>query len=92
MSPWLLAGIALHLAGLVVTFQGARFRGRVLGLALMSVGAGLTVLVAPPGRSWLAAMAATLTLLALLGVVVALWRWVQRLSGSQEASLDDDAL
>lgn len=92
MSVWLLAAIALHLAGLVVTFSGARFAGRVLGLVMVSAGAGLAVVVAPPDRSWPSAVTVALTLLPLVVVVLVLWQRVQRASGSRPASLDDDAL
>lgn len=92
MTIGLLVGIGLHLAGLAVTFGGAGLRGRVVGLALMCAGAGLAVVLAPPVRSWPATLTVTATLLPLVLVAVLLRRRVAQAAGSEEVTLDDDAL
>jgi hypothetical protein len=92
VSVWLVVGIVLHLAGLVITFSGARLGGRVIGLAVVSAGAGLAVAAAPPVRSWPANVTVALTLLPLVLVAVLLRRRVDEVAGEQEATLDDDAL
>ncbi len=92
MTVWLLVGIVLHLVGLAVTFSGAGLRGRVLGLALVSAGSGLAVVVAPPIRSWPATITVAATLVPLVIVAMLLGRRVVRVAGSEEVTLDDDAL
>jgi hypothetical protein len=92
MTVGLLVGIGLHLTGLVVTFAGAGLRGRVVGLALMCGGAGITVVLAPPVRSWPATLTVAATLLPLALVAALLRRQVVRAAGSAEVTLDDDAL
>jgi hypothetical protein len=92
VSVWLVVGIVLHLAGLVITFGGARLGGRVIGLAVVSAGAGLAVAAAPPVRSWLANIIVALTLIPLVLVAAALRRKVEQVAGERGASLDDDAL
>lgn len=92
MSLWLLASVAGYLVGLVVTFAGPELRLRVVGLALMSAGAGGAVIVAPPVRSWPAAVTVAVTLVPLVGVAVGLRRLVDRYAGPDGATLDDDAL
>lgn len=92
MSVWLVVGVVVFLAGLVITFSGARLRGRVIGLAIMSVGSGLAVMFAPPSRSWPAAITVALTLIPLVLVAAALRRRVDEVAGERGATLDDDAL
>lgn len=92
MSFWLLASVAGYLVGLVVTFAGPELRVRVIGLALMSAGAGAAVIVAPPLRSWPAAITVAVTLVPLVAVAVRLRRLVERRAGPGGATLDDDAL
>jgi hypothetical protein len=92
MSVGLLAGMVLHLVGLVVTFIGAGLRGRVVGLALLSAGAGLAVVLAPPIRSWPATITVAATLVPLVIVAALLRRQVVRVSRPETVTLDDDAL
>jgi hypothetical protein len=92
VSVWLLIGIGLHLVGLAVTFSGARLRGRVVGLAMVSAGAGLAVVAAPPLRSWPATITVAATLLPLVIVAELLRRRVARMAGREEVTLDDDVL
>jgi hypothetical protein len=92
MSVGLLAGMVLHLVGLVVTFSGAGLRGRVVGLALLSAGAGLAVVLAPPIRSWPATITVAATLVPLVIVAALLRRQVVRVSRPETVTLDDDAL
>ena len=92
MSVWLVLGVVLYLAGLVITFSGPGLRGRVVGLALVSAGAGLAVVFAPPVRSWPAAITVALTLLPLVLVAEALRRRVDEVAGERGATLNDDAL
>lgn len=92
MAVWLLVGIVLHLVGLAVTFSGAGLRGRVIGLALVSTGAALAVVVAPPVRSVTATITVAATLVPLVIVAELLRRRVARVAGSEEVTLDDDAL
>lgn len=92
MSVWLLIGVALHLVGLAVTFSGAGLRGRVVGLALVSAGAGVAVVAAPPVRSLTATIVIAVTLVPLVIVAALLRRRVAQVAGSDEVTLDDDAL
>ncbi|MFO7777147.1 MAG: hypothetical protein R6V28_02215 [Nitriliruptoraceae bacterium] len=92
MTVLLSIGIALHLVGLAVTFSGAGLRGRVMGLALVSAGAGLAVVVAPPLRSWPATITVAVTLVPLVIVAALLRRRVVKVAGSEEVTLDHDAL
>ena len=92
MSVWLLAGVVLYLVGLVSTFTGAGLRGRVVGLAVISAGAGIAVIAAPPTHSWPAALTVAATLVPLVVVAVVLRRRVAEVAGDREATLDDDAL
>lgn len=92
MSAWLQVGIALHLLGLAVTFSGTRLRGRLVGLALVSAGAGLTVVAATPIRSWPATAIIVATLVPLVFVADLLRRRVVRVTGAEPVTLDDDAL
>lgn len=90
MSVWLLIGIALHLVGLSLTFSGAGLRGRVIGLALVSAGAGLAVVAAPPVRSLTATITIAATLVPLVIVADLLRRRVARVAGIEQPTLDDD--
>jgi hypothetical protein len=92
VSVWLVVGVGLYLAGLVITFSGAGLGGRVVGLAVVSAGAGLAVVFAPPVRSWPAAITVALTLIPLVLVAMALRRRVDEAAGDRGATLDDDAL
>jgi len=92
VSVWLVVGVAVYLAGLVITFAGARLGGRVIGLAVVSAGAGLAVAFAPPARSWPAAITVALTLIPLVVVAGLLRRRVDEVAGERGATLDDDAL
>ncbi|GEM_PF-3282761 len=92
VSVWLVVGIVLYLAGLALTFSGAGLGGRVIGLAVVSAGAGLAVVFAPPLRSWPAAITVALTLIPLVLVAAALRRKVDQVAGERGATLDDDAL
>lgn len=92
MSIGLLVGIGLHLAGLVVTFSGADLRGRVVGLAMVSAGAGFAVAFGPPVRSWPTTIAVALTLVPLVVVAALLRQRVVQVAGHEEVTLDDDSL
>lgn len=92
MSVWLLVGIGLHLVGLATAFGGAGLRGRVIGLALVSAGAGLAVVAAAPIRSLTATITVAVTLVPLVIVAELLRRHVARVAGAEEVTLDDDAL
>ncbi|TVP73781.1 MAG: hypothetical protein EA340_01960 [Nitriliruptor sp.] len=92
MSVWLVVGVVVYLAGFVLTFSGSGLGGRVIGLAIVSVGAGLAVAFAPPTRSWPAAITVALTLIPLVVVAAALRRRVDEVAGERGATLDDDAL
>jgi hypothetical protein len=92
VSAWLLVGIALHLVGLAVTFGGTRLAGRLVGLALVSAGAGLAVIAAPPVRSWPATVTIVATLVLLVVVAAVLRRRVSQVAGSELVTIDDDAL
>lgn len=92
MSVGLLVGVSLHLLGLVVTFSGADLRGRVVGLALVSAGAGVAVAVGPPVRSWPATITVALTLVPLVVVAALLRQRVAQVAGYEEVTLDDDSL
>ena len=90
MAAGLGIGLAVFLAGLGVVFAGARFRGRLAGLAGMALGALLAVVAAPPRPSWLAAATVAVTLVPLLVIALLLHRRLAARSGRSDSSLDDD--
>jgi hypothetical protein len=90
MSVGLLVGVGIHLLGLVVTFSGADLRGRVVGLALVSAGAGVAVAVGPPVRSWPTTITVAATLVPLVVVAALLRQRVAQVAGYEEVTLDDD--
>jgi len=91
VSVWLLSGVVLYLVGLAATFVGAGLRGRVVGLAVISGGAGIAIISALPIRSWQAAVTVAVTLVPLVLVAAALRRRVEKVA-DRRVTLDDDVL